>query len=233
MKPIVHENELTMSSLEISEITGKRHDHVIRDISNMLVTLDIDAPQIWGTQIYGNNNTRKVALLNKELTITLISGYDVKMRHAITKRWLELENKQSVTLPNFTNPAEAARAWADEVEQKQVAEQQLIEQKPKVEFYDNLVERHALMTATQVAQKHNISAVKLNRFLEEIGGVYDGRVKRGRVFTQSFIQQKLGELKQTELGYSQALFTPAAEMWVAERLYSEGIVSSSYKSWMQ
>lgn len=60
----------------------------MRDIRNMLNSLEIDAAQIWATQTYGNNNTREIANLTKELSITLVSGYNVQMRHAIVKRWL-------------------------------------------------------------------------------------------------------------------------------------------------
>lgn len=86
-------NALTMTSLEIAELTGKRHDNVMTDIRAMLVELEIDAPEISGTSniIYNNNNTRTVYNLDKELTLTLVSGYSVKMRHAIIKRWQELE----------------------------------------------------------------------------------------------------------------------------------------------
>ncbi len=80
------------------------------------------------------------------------------------------------------------------------------------------------MTAMQVASKHKMSAVKLNKFLDELGGVYSKAVKRGRVFIQAFIDKGYGELKQTELGYSQALFTPAGEVWIHEQLISEGII---------
>lgn len=80
------------------------------------------------------------------------------------------------------------------------------------------------MTATQVANKHKISAVKLNKLLDELGGVYNQSVKRGRVFIQSFIDSGYGELKQTEQGYSQALFTPAGEVYINEKLISEGVI---------
>lgn len=84
-------NKETMSSIEISELTGKQHKHILVDIRNMLIELDIDAAGISATQSYGNNNVRQVFNLDKELTITLVSGYNVKMRNAIIKRWQELE----------------------------------------------------------------------------------------------------------------------------------------------
>lgn len=54
--------------------------------------------------------------------------------------------------------------------------------------------------------------------------VYHKGIKRGRVFQQWFVDKGYGELKQTELGYPQAMFTPAGEAWVVNKIVSEGIV---------
>jgi len=51
----------------------------------------------------------------------VVSGYSVPYRLKIIDRWQELE--RSGSLPDFTNPAIAARAWADAVEGLQNAEQ--------------------------------------------------------------------------------------------------------------
>ena len=88
------EDKITMNSLEIAELTGKRHDNVMTDIRSMLEELELNAPDFSGAQTYNNNNTRTVYSLDKELTLTLVSGYSVKMRHAIIKRWQELERSQ-------------------------------------------------------------------------------------------------------------------------------------------
>jgi len=93
----------TMSSLEIAELTGKRHDHVMTDISKMLNELNLNAPDFSGTQKYGNNNTREIFNLDEELSLTLVSGYNVKMRNAIIKRWHELEvNEKPLSLEEMT-----------------------------------------------------------------------------------------------------------------------------------
>ena len=46
--------------------------------------------------------------LPKDLTITLVSGYDVVRRHAIVTRWLELEGKDKAS-PKTTSKTPA---WA-------------------------------------------------------------------------------------------------------------------------
>ena len=69
-----------------------------------------------------------------------------------------------------------------------------------------------------------MSAIKLNKFLDELGSVYSKSVKRSRVFKQSFIDNGMGELKQTVQGYSQALFTAVGEVWINEQLINEGAI---------
>ncbi len=137
------------------------------------------------------------------------------VRKAVLHKIRELESKQSFQIPQTLG--EALQLAADQAKQLEA-------QAPKVAFVDNCVERGQLMTATQVAQKHKLSAVKLNKFLDELGGVYNKSIKRGRAFLQEFIDHGLGEMKQTELGYSQALFTAKGEQWINEKLISEGVV---------
>jgi prophage antirepressor-like protein len=113
--------------------------------------------------------------------------------------------------------AEALQLAADQAKQLEL-------QAPKVAFVENLVERKTLLTATQVAQKHVMSAIKLNRFLDELGCVYSKNVKRNRVFLQAWIENGYGEMKQTETGHDQALFTPAGEVRIHELMISEGLI---------
>ena len=96
--------------------------------------------------------------------------------------------------------------------------------KPKIDYYEKIVVRDTLLNATQVAQKLSISAVALNKHLEELD-VYNRSIKRCRAFQQWFVDQGLGLLKQTELGYSQPMFTLKGEAWVIEKLVTEGAIS--------
>ena len=216
-------SSLTMSSREIAALTGKRHDHVMRDIRVMLTELygDEGIPNFGATYTHEQNGqVYPEFLLPKHETICLMAGYDVKARMTIIKRWQELESiaHEQKSMPAIPQTyAEALQLAADQA-------RLIEEQKPKVAFVENLVERKTLMTATQVGQKHGMSAVRLNSILDEVGGVYSKSIKRARTFTQDWIGKGYGELKQTESGHSQALFTPAGEFRVHELLISEGIV---------
>lgn len=203
-----------MSSREIADITGKQHQHVKRDIEIMFNQLQEDVSKIGRIYHDSMNRSQSEYLLDKDQTICLIAGYSPIFRMSIIKRWQELENKISVP-QTF---AQALQLAADQARQLELAA-------PKVNYYDKVVERATLLDATQVAQKIRMSAMAMNKYLDDLG-VYSRGVKRARVFQQWFIEQGLGELKQTELGYSQPMFTTKGEAWVIERLTSEGVIAA-------
>ena len=106
-----------MSSREIAELTGKEHRHVLRDIETMLYELDMSEEGYAQTWTHPQNGQRyREFMLPKDLTLTLVTGYNVKLRKAIIDRWHELEAKQAVSVPQ-TLP-EALRLAADLAEQK-------------------------------------------------------------------------------------------------------------------
>ena len=215
---ILTQNTKTMSSREIAELTGKQHGHVVRDIELLNETLIEESLSIIGESFYtaDNGQVYREFLLTQAQTIDLMTGYNRNLRVRINRRWQELE--QRVAAPVFQIPqtlGEALQLAADQAKQLELAA-------PKVAHYDKVVDRHTLLTATQVGQKIGLSAIMLNRVLDEIG-VYNKALKRGRAFKQWFVDKGLGEMKQTDMGHSQALFSLKGEAWVIERLASESV----------
>jgi len=202
----------TMSSLEIAELTGKRHADVMRDIRNMLE--EIQSEQKCADYKDAKGRTYPMLLLDKNESLCLVAGYNVKMRMAIIKRWQDLENNQGFKIPQTFS--EALQLATDQAKQ-------LEEQAPKVRYFDKVSKNETHMNATQVAQKFKMSAREMNKHLVELG-IYNKAIKRGKVFSQAFIDSGYGEMKQTELGYSQAVFTTKGEQYIAELLTSEGII---------
>lgn len=221
-----NQNQKTMSTRVIAELCEKEHRNVKRDSEVMFQGLQLDALNFEHIYLDSMNRPQTEYLLDKKLSICLVSGYSVQLRMAIIDRWEELEGQNqstAITLPDFTDPAEAAMAWAEQYKAKQLAEQQLQIVAPKVQYFDRVADTKNLLNASQVGKKIGLSAVKLNQFLADLG-VYDRRIA-GRTFADWFIKKGYGEVKQTEQGYPQSKFTNKGEQWVVETLTSEGVVA--------
>lgn len=81
----------TMSSLQIAEITGKQHQHVMRDI-RALLEQGVDASN-FGLSSYKNsqNKSQPCFILTKKGCLILASGYSALLREKIINRMEELE----------------------------------------------------------------------------------------------------------------------------------------------
>ena len=76
-----------MSSREIATKTGKRHDHVLRDIENMLSELEIGQPKFGGTYLDAQGKERKEYLLPERECLILAAGYSIQLRAKIIDSW--------------------------------------------------------------------------------------------------------------------------------------------------
>lgn len=204
---------LTMSSREIAELLNKNHSDIKRSAKRLSDGGILTKP-LAESEFTHNGNVYIEYLLEKRDCFVLVAQNSPEFTAVIIDRWQELEAKQQPQLPQTF--AEALQLAADQAKQLELAA-------PKVAFVDNLVDRTNLLTATQVAQKHKISAIKLNRYLDELK-VYNGNVKRTRVFQQWFVDKGYGEMKKTEVGYDQAMFTNAGEIWINKTLIAEGVL---------
>lgn len=184
-----------MSSLEIAKLTGKPHNDVMKAIRAMEPS--------WEKVSQGkfSLSSRKVEQPNGgvreypcyELTKTeclyVATKFNDEARAKLVLRWEELEQKQRaqmLQLPDFTDPAEAAMAWAKEYKEKKVlaienkkleeeniqlaAENQ--ELKHDKNYLDLIMRSKALLTISQIAQDYGMSGKALNKQLAQMGVQY-------------------------------------------------------------
>ena len=87
----------TMTSLEIASLTGKNHKEVLRDIRQMAKVLE-SANLRSHSQLdkYQSAQGKPLPMyrLDKETTLTLLTGYDIVARHKINQRWTQLETER-------------------------------------------------------------------------------------------------------------------------------------------
>lgn len=228
MKQLITATQNTMSSLDLFIIVNQSRENEGESKTrlnqfNSRIADELDGEDYQKMVVQNPNGTESIEFILTVDQCMLIAMRESKaVRKSVLAKVRELESQQAPKIPQ-TYAAALIEAGRLALEVEKQAEQLAIAA-PKVAFVDNCVERSTLLTASQVAQKHKMSAIKLNKFLDELGGVYNKGVKRGRVFCQPFIDKGYGELKQTELGHSQALFTTLGEQWINEKLISEGVI---------
>ena len=125
--------------------------------------------------------------------------------------------KVLATLPDFSNPAAAARAWAEQFELQQQANQALAIAAPKAEFVDKYVESTGLKGFRQTAKLLGANEARFREFLLDkkimyrMGGewqTYSGHINAGR------FDVKTGT-SETGHAFNQTKFTPKGVAWVA------------------
>lgn len=130
MNALVNTSIQSITSLEISELVEKRHDNVKRAIETLVNQGVISLPQIEDVKI---QRTRREEITTvyvftgeqgKRDSIIVVAQLCPEFTARLVDRWQELEHqvaKNMIAMPNFADPVEAARAWADQVEAKRLA----------------------------------------------------------------------------------------------------------------
>jgi Rha family phage regulatory protein len=171
-----------MSSVEIAELTGKRHDNVVRDIRKLDAALSTSSDLRWycesGTYVDQKGESRPLYRLDKPSTLTLISGYDPVMRMRIIQRWQELETVQPKLPGNYL---EALEALVASEKQKAIAQAELEAAKPKIQFAEAVVVSEASIRVSEYAKSLSdqagryIGPNKLFDFMRSKGWLLRGR----------------------------------------------------------
>ena len=144
----------TMSSRVIADLTEKRHDHVKRDVENMLGQLGLDIPKFGGIYFDAQNRQQTEYLLDEELTMTLVTGYNIVLRNRVIKRWKELELQASLPSYAIDDPIERAKKWIEEEKQKQLAIQE---------------RDHAIATKAEIGSRREATAMgRLSAKVKEV-----------------------------------------------------------------
>ena len=133
--PSSHENNryIYASSKDVAAYFGKRHADVLRVIRNLKCSGEFYRLNFtpFKTNDLTGESTSHVDMTREGFTF-LVMGFTgakaLQFKEAYIAAFNEMEERlrnvaKSAPLPNFSNPSEAARAWADEYDQKLVAQE--------------------------------------------------------------------------------------------------------------
>jgi anti-repressor protein len=140
----------TMSSVELVAIINKirkeeNTEYTILEHSDFLKkvvkVLGVSAGNLSGTYKDSQNKERPCYNLPKRECHLMVMSESYKIQAAVYDRMTELEqaDKPAFTLPDFTDPAEAAIAWAAEFKAKREAEALVESQKEVIQKKDDLI----------------------------------------------------------------------------------------------
>ena len=229
MNQLMQNKVSTMTSIEFLDAVinpfrikeGETPHEPRKFLAKIIDELDLDET---GKKFRLNSNQTESAyyILDKD-QMMLVGMRESKSVRKNVLEWIKLATEdQKPAIPQTYAEAllEAGRLALENEKQAE----QLRLAAPKVEFVDRFTQREALQNATQVAQTMGMSAVKMNRALDEFGGVYNKSVKRSRAFCQEWIDSGCGKMIQNDIGHPQAMFTTSGVARVTEIFISEGII---------
>ena len=190
-----HDGQAVTNSVKVAEKFGKEHKHVLESIRKLMTAENSAVLQMFEESTYINeqNKTQPMYLMNRDGFTLLAMGFtgtkamEFKIDYINAFNKMESKIKKSlITLPDFTDPAEAAMAWAKEYREKKVlaienkkleeeniqlaAENQ--ELKHDKNYLDLIMRSKALLTISQIAQDYGMSGKAMNKKLADMGIQY-------------------------------------------------------------
>ncbi len=204
-------NKQSMSSREIAALTGKRHDHVLRDIDKLNVSYNkMGLPKV-GEGAYTLVNTgdqqHRECLLSRIQTFDLMTGYSAELRIKVNRRWEELEKTHII---DFTNPdtvLQLAQNWKEEYQKRIALEAKIENDRSKVVFADavsgsdnSILTRHFAKVLSD--DGYEIGQNRLFKWFRD-----NGYLNRDNEPYQNYVQQGLFEVIERTVGAADQTFT--------------------------
>lgn len=208
MNQLTKSNNLTMTSVNISELTGKRHSDVMRDIRVIQDQLDTRKFAVMSHYMDNSNRKRDMWILDYTETMTLLTGYSVVMRVKVIDRWQQLEDAQKPQLPQSF--AEALQLAANQAKL-------LEEAAPKVEFHDKLVNDNANFSIRDAAKKIQQRPNKFSAWLRQVGYLCQNNLPKQQYINQGLFKTHTGTSKE-EFQFSQTRVTSKGLSYFTSKL---------------
>jgi len=214
---IINNNDkLTMSSRDIAIHTAKAHKNVKRDIVNMLDELVEDKLKFERTYIDVQNRAQTEFVLDKDHTLTLVSGYSAHVRRNIIRRWLDIESNLDTAHQIPRTLSQALMLAANQAEKIEKQSEQLKLAAPKVDFVNRFVDSNGNKSFREVAKVLKANEREFRAFLVEFKVMYQlgkkytayqSHVEAGRFYVTT--GEKNGH------AYTDCKFTPKGIEYIA------------------
>ena len=170
---------LTVSSLQIAENFEKEHRNVVQSIENL--TAENSAVKnlfIESTYINERGRSYKSYDITRDGFSLLVMGFTGKKALEWKLKYIEAFNLMEKKIKELAiqqdsymieNPAERARRWAEEYEEKMKLQATVEEQKPKVAIADTRLEKKGCYSLTDVTKSLHLKRGQITRWARKQG----------------------------------------------------------------
>lgn len=245
-------NELTtrgqaMSSLQIAEITGKQHAHVMEAIRSMETAWQKVSQSNFRLASYTDKQgkERPCYQLTKTECLYIATKFNDEARAKLVLRWEELESGKATPMAfqipqTFSQALMLAAKQQEQIEEQQQLllaqgnqitdlQEEISEMLPKVSYYDQILQSKSTVCTTQIAQDYGMSAKKFNIELRnlhiqrKVNGqwiLYAPYNKMGYVHSETFIPENSTTGKVISL----TKWTQRGRLFLYDKLKQKGIL---------
>lgn len=233
-----------VDTITIAEGVQVQHKNILELIRKYLPDFEAFGPVAFETRKGkplpqgGFAKATEVAWLTEDQTtllFTFLKNTEIarKLKIRLVKAFREAREEiarlqQSPALPDFTNPAIAARAWAEQYEKNQTLIEQSKRDAPKVKWCDRVIAANEHMTITQAAKTLGYPPRKFKDYLRQIGFIYTNadtpmqeQIKTGRAVLR-YAHYTSSEGNPVEKPYTH--ITSKGLKWLYEKLVNDGLI---------
>ncbi|EPH5256750.1 phage antirepressor KilAC domain-containing protein [Vibrio cholerae] len=229
MFAVMTQQEVTMSSREIAELTQSRHDNVKRSMERMSSKGVISFTPMVEPTIGGGKPTT-IYHVNKRNSYVVVAQISPEFTAALVDRWQELENANQFRIPQSL--PEALQLAADLAKQNEQVSRQLAIATPKAEFADQIALAKRGVLLGQFAKSIGLGPVTLFRIMRELKIL----IPQGQNYNipyQEFIDRGYFTIKQgtfetgeeTRISHT-PLITGKGEIWLQKKLLDAGYLKA-------
>lgn len=219
---------LVANSVEVAKNLGVNHKDLLKKIDGYIQRFGGEKIryEFYIESTYENRGKQyRNYLITKKGIAQLIGGYSSAVEKAFDlnvayiNRFEEMENEiRKLAQPKLPQTyLEALKELVAKEEALQLANQTILEQTPKVEYHDKVLQPDKLVTTTQIAKDLGMSAIKLNRLLNDKGILFK---KSNTWFFYDKYQHMIPEYADYIIGenFQQLKWTEKGRKWIIELL---------------
>lgn len=177
MLNITGQGPVTMSSREIAELVGSRHDDVKRSIDRLVERGTIVQPPLAdepGIDAMGRSRPTQVYRIGKRDSYVIVAQLSPEFTARLVDRWQELEAgaANAANMAVLSDPAKLRHLLLENVEKVLALQAEVAELAPQAAAYEHLTRSDGTLCLTDAAKALEMRPKDFFAWLKSVGWIY-------------------------------------------------------------